>query len=272
MKKVFYLLFLICSYPCFGQVENTIKKYRLEINYQRHYSFRKIWWLDTVNDDDRKDSNPYAYASPDEIMKREKEDSPVYSQGLCVKFIFFPIKWMLLQFGTATGTKGYGSESYIRERNIYPRNIWETYCSYKPASFIEVNYSLGPKIHLFKKKFFTVQASIGHSIHFLLPQRQDEVNLLDPKQFGYQYRGIYSINAKKGFTFNNVNSEYTTLTPFMTIFNFGINYSKRKYSIGINGTYEWNAKKYETRAPGLGGSMLMRNYIYTYGVSLGYCW
>jgi hypothetical protein len=140
--------------------KKTLKKHRLEINYQRHYSFRKIWWLDTVNDDDKIDSNPYAYAPPDEIAKREKEDSPVYSQSLGLKFNYSPINWVLLQFGTATGTKGFGSGAFRRERNIYPRNIWETHCSYKPSSFLEFIYAFGPQIHLFKK-CLTVYSSIG---------------------------------------------------------------------------------------------------------------
>jgi|LakMenEpi03Aug12_release.lakeMendotaPanAssembly.Ray.scaffolds.fasta_scaffold397792_1 hypothetical protein len=244
-----FILLLILQFPLISlaQTENLILKHRFEINYQTHYSFRKIW---AVN------------GSPEAMAIREKEDSPVYSQSLGLKYNYSPKKWLLFQFGSATGSKGYGSETFITPVNVFPYPyVSEKTSKYKPLPFIELNYAVGPQISLLKSKL-TIFGTIGHSIHFGINRNLDK--------FGY--KGIYSVKSKKGFTYSEVNSEYTSLTPFMTVVNFGINFKIKHYSLGINSVFEWNAKKY-TASLGSGyGEVRKRNYIYTYGVCLGYCW
>lgn len=260
MKKVLFLLFFIYQSFCFGQVKNTIKKYRMEINYQRHYSFRKFWWLYT----DRSQNNyyGYAYTSPEDIIKREKEDSPVYSQSLGIKFNYTPNNWLLVQFGTATGCKGFGSKPYRRPVNQFPYPyVWERASEYKPIPLIEFNYSLGPQINLFKNKIF-VFSVIGHSINLEVPGNRDK----------FKYRGIYKVRGQKGFNYYEVNAQNSTITTFMTVFNFGLIYTKNKYSFGMNGTYEWNSKRVEGKSSYGRVNVLYRNYIYSYGMSVGYRW
>lgn len=244
-----FILLLILQFPVISlaQTENFILKHRFEINYQTHYSFRKIWPIS---------------GSPNNLTIRQKEDSPVYSQSLGLKYNYSPKKWLLLQFGTATGSKGYGSETFITPVNVFPYPyVFEKTSTYKPLPFIEVIYALGPQISLLKRKL-TIFATIGHSIHFGINRNLDK----------FRYKGIYSVKSKKGFTYSEVNSEYTSITPFMTILNLGLNYTKSRYSIGINCTYEFNAKKYDVLFIKMGGRAHYRNYIYTGVVSVGYCW
>ena len=108
MKKHLYWILLLNTFTSYARTLDVPQKSRLEINFQRHLSFRQIQWLDTTND---QDNDQFGYAPPHIIENREKEDSPVYSFSLGIKYNYNPIKWTIIQFGLATGTKGFGSES-----------------------------------------------------------------------------------------------------------------------------------------------------------------
>lgn len=247
MKNYLVLLILQFSLTSSAQTENLNFKQRLELNYQTHYSFRKIWPIS---------------GSPNNLEIRQKEDSPVYSHSLGLKYNYSPKKWLLFQLGTATGSKGYGSETFITPVNVFPYPyVYEKTSTYKPLPFIELTYALGPQLSFLKRKL-TVFATIGHSVHFGINRNLDK----------FKYKGIYSVKSKKGFTYREVNSEYTSITPFMTILNLGLNFKKSRYSFGINCTYEFNAKKYDVLLIKLGGTASYRNYIYTCGINLGYSW
>lgn len=260
MKAMLQLLAIIYPIISFSQSENQIKKHSIEINYQRHYSFRKIWWLYT----DRSQNNyfGYAYTSPEDISKREKEDSPVYSQSVGINLNYSPRKWLLLQFGSATGSKGYGSETFITPKNEYPfPYVFERTSYSKPVPLVELTYSLGPQIYFLNDRL-NIFASVGHSVHFVFSRNLDHFN----------FKGIYAVKSKKGFSHSDVVSENSGITPFMTICNLGVNYYLGSFSIGIKGTYEWNAKRYEGKNSYGKIEGLYRTYIYTYGISMGYCW
>lgn len=254
MKKHLYWILLLNTFTSYARTLDVPQKSRLEINFQRHLSFRQIQWLDTTND---QDNDQFGYAPPHIIENREKEDSPVYSFSLGIKYNYNPIKWTIIQFGLATGTKGFGSESFVSP-DPSQLGAFQITSKYKPLPFVEISYAIGPNLSICNNQA-NIFASIGHTVHFGINRNLDK----------FMYKGIYSVKSKKGFTYSNVKSEQTTLTPFMTILNLGLIYKLDIYTIGINASYEWNAKKYVTSTGLNYHDTLFQNYIYSLSINFG---
>ena len=252
----FYLVILSLNSPA---QESKPKEYRIEGIFQKHYSYRKYFFKDT-----KLDGDDQFYVSPEVRQKREEEESPCYSQSIGLRINYTPGKWITCQIALLTGTKGYNSMTH-NEYNTY-NGITTIKSDFKPFPYFGINYSVGPNLNLFKSNF-SAHLTMGHSLNLMILENDDS-----RKKF--QYNGLYSVRSKKGFMIRDVDSRYGTVQPIYTLLNFGINFSVNHYNIGISGNYEFNLIK--KKAGDVYGISLQnakkRNYIYSLGVNVGYCW
>lgn len=258
MKVWMNLLILLPLGILFAQNPKP-KKYRIEAIFQKHYSYRKYFFKDT-----KLDGNDQFYVSPEVRNKREEEESPCFSQSIGININYTHGKWITGHIGVSTGTKGYNSMTQ-NEYNIYTGKT-TIKSDFKPFPYYGINYSVGPNLNLFNSNF-SAHLTMGHSFNLMILKNEDS-----RKKF--QYNGLYSVRSKKGFLIRDVESPNGTVQPFYTLLNFGINYSVNHFSLGFNGTYEFNLirRRYDLGKGVYSENSKIRPYIYSLGIQIGYCW